>query len=149
MVKRVGLLLVEDNSNDELLTCRVLRRNNITDVTVVRDGAEALDYIFARGPFEARDVMDQPAVVLLDLNLPKVSGLDVLKAIRADERTALMPVVIMTSSRQDRDLVDCYQQHANSYVVKPVDFDEFSERVGQLSLYWTLTNEPLAPSVVL
>jgi two-component system response regulator len=147
-MKRFGLMLVEDNENDELLTCRVLRRNNITDVIVVRDGAEALNYLFARGAFEGRDVMDQPAVVLLDLNLPKVSGLEVLKAIRADERTALMPVVIMTSSRQDSDLLDCYQHHANSYVVKPVDFQEFSERVGQLGLYWTLTNEPLVPTTI-
>jgi two-component system response regulator len=143
-VVRSGFLLVEDDANDEFLTCRVLRRNNITDITVVRDGAEAMDYLFAKGAFEERDVMDQPAVVLLDLNLPKVSGLDVLKAIRSDERTALMPVVIMTSSRQDGDLIQCYQHHANSYVVKPVDFKDLSDRVGQLGLYWMLINEPPA-----
>jgi two-component system response regulator len=123
--RRSGILLVEDNPNDEALTCRVLKTSNVPiEVTVVRDGAEALDYIFARGQFEDRDVMDQPTVVLL-------------------ERTRLMPVVIMTSSREEADLLGGYEHGANSYVVKPVKFDEFSERVRQLGLYWLLTNESL------
>jgi two-component system response regulator len=142
--KRSGILLVEDNPNDEALTCRVLRTSKVPiNVTVVRDGAEALDYLFARGQFEGRDVMDQPTVVLLDLNLPKLSGLEVLKAIRADQRTRLMPVVIMTSSREEADLLGGYEHGANSYVVKPVKFNEFSERIRQLGLYWLLTNESL------
>ncbi|GLY29350.1 response regulator [Kineosporia sp. NBRC 101731] len=140
--QRPEVLLVEDNPNDEALTCRALRTSTRRiDVTVVRDGAEALDYIFAVGQFEDRDVMVQPNVVLLDLNLPKISGLDVLKAIRADERTRLLPVVIMTSSREDVDLIDGYQNGANSYVVKPVKFEEFAERVQQLGVYWISTNE--------
>ena len=142
-VKRSGILLIEDNRNDEALTCRVLRANHMTDITVKRDGAEAVDYLFAQGAFEGRDVMDQPVVVLLDLNLPKLGGLEVLQAIRADQRTALLPVVIMTSSREEADLLGSYENGANSYVVKPVEFKEFSEKVKQLGLYWMLTNEAL------
>jgi DNA-binding response OmpR family regulator len=143
-VQRSGLLLVEDNRNDEELTCRVLRKNQINEITVARDGAQALNYLFARGEFEGRDTSMQPLVVLLDLNLPKLSGMEVLKAIRADERTALLPVVILTSSRQEDDLLGGYLNGANSYVVKPVDFEEFSDRVRQLGLYWMSTNESLA-----
>jgi two-component system response regulator len=141
---RSGILLVEDNADDELLTCRVLNASNLlTSIVVTRDGAEALNYIFARDAFEGRDVMEQPAVVLLDLNLPKVSGMDVLRAIRADERTRHLPVVIMTSSREESDLLSGYDLGANSYVVKPVQFEEFSERVRQLGLYWLIANESL------
>jgi CheY-like chemotaxis protein len=139
--KRSGILLVEDNANDEALTCRVLRNNQLLgDVTVTRDGAEALDYLFARAQYTGRDVMEQPIVVLLDMNLPKLSGIEVLKAIRADSRTQLTPVVIMTSSQEESDLREAYEAGANSYVVKPVQFKEFSERVTQLGLYWLLAN---------
>jgi two-component system response regulator len=136
------ILLVEDNPNDEALTLRALKKSNImNEVVVVRDGAEALDYLFARGAFEGRDVVELPQVVLLDLNLPKIGGLEVLRAIRADERTKLLPVVILTSSREDRDLVEGYASGANSYVVKPVDFIQFSDAVRQLGLYWLLLNQ--------
>lgn len=137
-----GILLVEDDANDEALTCRVLRREAmISDITVARDGAEALDYLFGRGVHAGRDLSRQPTVILLDLNLPKIGGLTVLKEIRADERTRLIPVVIMTSSREDGDLVNGYEHGANSYVVKPVQFDEFSATVKQLGLYWMVANE--------
>jgi two-component system response regulator len=136
------ILLVEDNANDEALTQRALKKANIVNrVVVARDGAQALDYLFARGDFAARDPGEVPQVILLDLNLPKVGGLDVLRAIRADTRTKLLPVVVLTSSKQDRDLVDGYSLGANSYVVKPVDFSQFSEAVRQLGLYWLVLNE--------
>lgn len=136
------ILLVEDNSSDEELTLRALRRSNIQNtVEVVRDGAAALDYLFARGPYAERDVEDTPQVVLLDLNLPKVSGLEVLRAVRADPRTRLLPVVILTSSKQDQDLVDGYHLGANSYIVKPVDFVQFADAIRQLGLYWLVLNQ--------
>ena len=138
---RSGILLVEDDANDEFLTCRVLKKEALlTDVTVARDGAEALDYLFGRGVYEGRDVLDLPLVILLDLNLPKIGGLDVLKAIRADERTRLVPVVIMSSSSEEGDRLVGYQNGANSYVVKPVLVDQFSEVVKQLGLYWLMVN---------
>jgi two-component system response regulator len=136
------ILLVEDNANDEALTQRALKKANIMNkVVVARDGALALDYLFAKGAFAERDPGEVPQVVLLDLNLPKVGGLDVLRAIRADPRTKLLPVVVLTSSKQDRDLVEGYSLGANSYVVKPVDFSKFSEAVRQLGLYWLVLNE--------
>jgi CheY-like chemotaxis protein len=136
------ILLVEDNANDEALTQRALKKAHIMNkVVVARDGAEALDYLFANGAFAERDAGEVPQVVLLDLNLPKVGGLDVLRAIRADARTKLLPVVVLTSSKQDRDLVEGYSLGANSYVVKPVDFAQFSESVRQLGLYWLVLNE--------
>lgn len=142
-----SVLLVEDNPNDEELTCDVLSRNGLLNpVVVVRDGAEALDYLFGRGEYADRDVSDLPLVVLLDLNLPKLGGLDVLRAVRADPRTHLLPVVILTSSGEDRDLLDGYASGANSYVVKPVGYSEFTESVRQLGLFWTLTNR-VAPSI--
>jgi two-component system, response regulator len=138
---RSGILLVEDDANDEFLTCRVLRKEaQLTDVTVARDGAEALDYLFARGAYAGRDAEELPLVILLDLNLPKIGGLDVLKAIRADERTRLVPVVIMSSSSEEGDRLVGYQNGANSYVVKPVLVDQFSEVVKQLGLYWLVVN---------
>jgi two-component system response regulator len=140
------ILLVEDNADDEALTQRAFNKARIKNkVVVARDGAQALDYLFAKGEFAARDVGETPQVVLLDLNLPKVGGLDVLRAIRADPRTKLLPVVVLTSSKQDRDLVEGYRLGANSYVVKPVDFVQFSEAVAQLGLYWLVLNE-LAPA---
>ncbi len=136
------ILLVEDNPDDELLTLRALKKNNVFNrVVVARDGAQALDYLFGEGAYEGRDVRDIPRVVLLDLKLPKVDGLEVLRRLRADERTRLLPVVILTSSREQQDLLDGYGYGANSYVRKPVDFARFVEAVRQLGLYWLLLNE--------
>ncbi len=135
-----AILLVEDNPNDEALTLRALKRTNVSNpVVVARDGAEALDYLFARGAHAARERL--PQLVLLDLKLPKIDGLDVLKALRADERTRLLPVVILTSSLEEQDLIRGYSFGANSYVRKPVDFAEFVESVRQLGMYWLVLNE--------
>ena len=137
------ILLVEDSSSDEELTLRALRKSNIANrVVVARDGAEALDYLFAQGAFVDRDARDLPQVVLLDLNLPKIGGLEVLRRIRADERTKLLPVVILTSSSEDKDLLVGYASGANSYVVKPVDFTQFADAVRQLGMFWLLVNQP-------
>jgi len=136
-----AILLVEDNANDEALTLRAIKKNNIlNEVIVVRDGAEALDYLFASGCHAGRDAADLPEVVFLDLNLPKIGGLEVLKRIRANSRTRLLPIVILTSSKEDKDLIDGYGLGANSYVVKPVDFTQFQEAVKQLGIYWLLVN---------
>ena len=136
------ILLVEDNPDDEALTLRAFKRSSIAnDVEVVRDGQEALDYLFGNGSPAGR----QPAMILLDLKLPKVDGLEVLKQIRSNERTKLVPVVILTSSREEVDLLATYGHGANSYVHKPVDFIEFAESVRQLGLYWLVVNE--APPV--
>jgi two-component system response regulator len=138
-----AILLVEDNKDDEILTLRALRKSNIlNDVIVVRDGAEALDFFFMRGRHQNRDP-DLPQVVLLDLNLPKVSGLGVLKQLRADDRFRLLPVVVLTSSKEDEDIVQSYALGANSYVRKPVEFTKFSDAVKTLGLYWLLLNEPM------
>jgi two-component system, response regulator len=137
------ILLVEDSSNDEELTLLALKASNIANrVVVTRDGSEALDYLFGRRAYAGRDTKDVPQVVLLDLNLPKIGGLEVLRAIRADERTKLLPVVILTSSKEDKDLLGGYVSGANSYIVKPVDFKQFSEAVRQLGMYWVVINEP-------
>jgi two-component system, response regulator len=137
------ILLVEDNPDDVELTMRALKKNHIAnDVVVARDGAEALDYLFARGTHAGRDAADAPQVVILDLKLPRVDGLEVLRAIRSDETTRLLPVVIMTSSDEEQDLVGSYALGANSYIRKPVDFGSFTEAVRQLGLYWLLLNEP-------
>jgi two-component system response regulator len=140
------ILLVEDNPDDELLTLRALKKNSVfNNVVVARDGAEALDYLFGEGAYAGRDTSDVPQLVLLDLKLPKVDGLEVLRRLRADERTRLLPVVILTSSREQQDLLDGYSHGANSYVRKPVDFAQFSRAVEQLELYWLVLNEfPLA-----
>ena len=137
-----NILLVEDNPDDEELTRRALEKNNIANtVNVVRDGAEALDYLFCRGRFADRDKTDLPTVVLLDLKLPKVDGLEVLTQMRANDRTKLLPVVILTSSKEEQDLIRGYRLGANSYIRKPVDFDQFVEAVRQLGLYWLVLNE--------
>jgi two-component system response regulator len=136
------ILLVEDNPDDEALTLRALKKNHIKNVVVVaRDGVEALDWLFGRGPHAGRDVSILPQVVLLDLKLPKVSGLEVLQAVRADPRTRRLPIVLLTSSKEDQDVIAGYDLGANSYVRKPVDFDEFAEAVRQLGLYWLVLNE--------
>jgi len=136
------LLLVEDNPRDEALTLRALRKHGIAnDVSVARDGAEALDYLFFTGAHADRDPADTPTLVLLDLNLPKIGGLEVLRRIRADERTKLLQVVILTSSDEERDLLEGYESGANSYVRKPVEFGEFANAVQQLGLYWLILNE--------
>ena len=138
-----AILLVEDNPDDEMLTLRALRKNNVrNEVVVARDGVEALDYLFGTGAHEGRDVGDCPQVVLLDLKLPKIDGLEVLRRIRADERTRVLPVVILTSSKEEQDVITGYRLGCNSYVRKPVNFDEFIEAARQLGLYWLLLNEP-------
>ena len=140
------ILLVEDNPDDEVLTLRALRKNNIVnEIVVARDGAEALDYLFATGAHAGRDTSVQPQLILLDLKLPKIDGLEVLQRLRADERTKLLPVVVLTSSIEDRDLICSYHFGANSYIRKPVDFTEFTEAVRQLGLYWLLLNRTPPP----
>lgn len=139
------ILLVEDNPNDEALTLRALRKNNIrNEVVVARDGAEALDYLFGTGAYSGRDLSIMPTLTLLDLKLPKIDGLEVLRRIRAGERTRLLPVVILTSSKEEKDLIDGYKLGANSYIRKPVDFSQFMEAVRELGLYWLVLNESLA-----
>ena len=136
------ILLVEDNDDDVELTLRALRRNRVANrVDVVRDGAEALEYLFATGSYAGRDVRDTPNLVLLDLKLPKVGGLEVLERLRADPRTRRLPVVILTSSNVESDLARSYDLGANSYIRKPVDFTQFMEAVNQLGLYWLVLNE--------
>lgn len=137
------ILLVEDNADDEALALRAFRKNKIlNEVVVARDGAEALDYLFGAGDYLDRDLRDVPSVVLLDLNLPKVSGLEVLRRLRSDERTKLIPVVILTSSQEPQDLIDGYKLGCNSYALKPVDYSKFMESVSQLGLYWLVLNVP-------
>ncbi|PPK76720.1 hypothetical protein B0F87_103327 [Methylobacter tundripaludum] len=143
MINSKTILLVEDNLQDEILTLRALRRANlINQIDVVRDGQQALDYLFRQGEFADREGPDLPTVVLLDIGLPRLSGLEVLERLRADTRTALLPVVILTSSDEDRDRLKSYEVGANSFVRKPVDFSEFAETVARLGVYWLATNEP-------
>ncbi len=137
------ILLVEDNPDDEALTVRALKKNKIlNEVVVARDGVQALDYLFGQGPHDGRDTTETPQVVLLDLKLPKLDGLEVLRRLRADPRTRLLPVVILTSSNEDQDRINGYGLGANSYVRKPVDFDAFVTATAQLGLYWLVLNEP-------
>ncbi len=141
-MKNGPILLVEDNPDDELLTLRALKNANVTnEIVVARDGAEALDYIFGTGACAERGPL-APAIVLLDIKLPKLDGLEVLERIRGDERTRLLPVVMLTSSDEERDVVRSYELGVNSYVRKPVEFGAFSEAVKRLGLYWLLLNEP-------
>jgi two-component system, response regulator len=136
------ILLVEDNPDDEKLTLRALKKNHIlNEVVVARDGVEALDFLLATGPHAARDVRIQPTVILLDLKLPKVDGLEVLRRLRSDPRTKLLPVVILTSSKEEQDLAQGYALGANSYIRKPVDFAQFMEAVKQLGMFWLVLNE--------
>ena len=137
------ILVVEDNPDEEALTLRALRQNGIeNEVVVTRDGAEALDYLFGTGAYAGRDMSVMPTVVLLDLRLPKIDGLEVLRRLRADERTKLLPVVTLTSSDEERDIVASYESRVNSYIRKPVSFTEFTDAVRQLGLYWMTLNEP-------
>ena len=136
------ILLVEDNRDDEELALRALKKNNIAnEVVVARDGAEALDYLFGSGAYAGRDTSALPSVVLLDLHLPKMNGLEVLQRLRANEATRFLPVVILTSSREEHDLLDGYRFGCNSYVRKPIDFIEFAEAIRNLGLFWVILNE--------
>lgn len=135
------ILLVEDNPDDEELTIRTLKKHNIlNDVVVARDGQEALDYLFGKGKYAGRNTGVMPAVIMLDIKLPKINGLEVLRRIRSDESTKLLPVVILTSSDEEKDLVESYKLGANSYVKKPVHFSEFQKAIKQLALYWLILN---------
>ena len=139
----VEVLLVEDNATDAELALRALRGNGLrNNFVVARDGAEALDFLFARGQFAHREVGNGPKLVLLDLRLPRVDGIEVLRQVKSDERTRGIPVVILTSSRQDPDIQQCYELGANSYIVKPVDFDKFAAAVAEVGYYWLLLNQP-------
>lgn len=143
MSKKI-ILLVEDNPDDEALTMRAFQKNNIAnEVLIARDGAEALDILFGTGAYAGRDLSKRIAVILLDLKLPKIDGLEVLRKLRGDERTRLLPVVVLTSSKEEQDIVGSYSLGANSYIRKPVDFQQFITAVGQLGLYWLVLNESL------
>ncbi|HWM44702.1 MAG TPA: response regulator [Burkholderiales bacterium] len=138
------IMVVEDNPDDEELTLRALRQGKVAnDIVVTRDGSEALEFMFGTGKYAGRDLSRMPAVILLDLKLPKLSGLEVLQRLRADERTRLIPIVVLTSSSEDEDMLRSYESGANSYVRKPIEFGAFASAVGQLGVYWMLLNQPV------
>lgn len=142
MNNEIEVLLVEDNMSDAEMTIRALKKNNLANkLEHVKDGAEALDFIFATGKYSGRSVENTPKVILLDLKMPKVNGMEVLQKIRADERTKKIPVVVLTSSSEDPDIQECYRLGANSYVVKPVQFDKFIKAIADIGLYWLLINQ--------
>jgi two-component system, response regulator len=142
-VNIVDILLVEDNPNDAEMAMRALKKYYVANkIHHVEDGAEALDYLFGEGKYEGRNVHNTPKVILLDLKLPKINGIEVLKKVKSDERTQKIPVVVLTSSREERDVVETYKLGVNSYIVKPVEFDKFVESVKELGLYWLLLNQP-------
>lgn len=147
MLNQVEVLLVEDNIHDAEMTIRALKKVNLANNLVhVKDGAEALDFIFAQGRYSDREMTDQPKVILLDIKMPKVDGIEVLKQIKSHEASKAIPVVIMTSSKEEQDIISSYELGVNSYVVKPVEFEGFARAVSQLGLYWLLTNQPPIPS---
>ena len=142
-IKEVEILLVEDNPNDAELAIRTLKKSNLANKLLwVKDGAEALDFIFATGEYSSRNVVNGPKVILLDLRLPKVDGMEVLRRIKGDARTACIPVVVLTSSKEDRDVVESYKLGVNSFISKPVGFEEFAKTVSELGFYWLLVNQP-------
>lgn len=141
-ISEVEILLVEDNPNDAELGLRALKKHNLTNsIHLVKDGAEALDFIFGTGAYVGRKIGNKPKVIFLDLKLPKVDGLEVLRKVKSDERTRTIPIVVLTSSHEERDLVESYKLGVNSYIVKPVDFDKFIQAVAQLGMYWMLLNK--------
>jgi len=141
--KEIEILLVEDNINDAELTIRALKKNNLTNKIIhLKDGAEALDYIFGTGAYAGRNTAQKPRVILLDLKMPKVNGIEVLRALKADAHTKSIPVVVLTSSNEDPDVKTCYELGVNSYIVKPVGFESFTKAVSELGLYWVLLNQP-------
>jgi two-component system response regulator len=143
MTPEIEILLVEDSASDAEMTIRALKKNNLANKLLhVPDGAEALDFLFAEGKYSGRQVDNKPKVILLDLKMPKVGGLEVLRKIKADARTKKIPVVVLTSSKEDPDIQECYDLGVNSYVVKPLSFDEFSKAVSNLGLYWMIINQP-------
>lgn len=147
MTAGVEILIVEDNARDLELTLRALDKHHLgNQVMAVRDGAEAIDFLFARGQYEGRNVGDGPHVIFLDMKLPKVDGIDVLRQIKSDERTRMIPVVMVTSSAQERDMEETYRLGANSYVVKPIDFDSFVKTIAELGFYWLAVNRPVLRS---
>jgi two-component system response regulator len=143
MEHEIEILLVEDNMNDAEMTIRALKKNNLANKLVhLKDGAEALDFLFANGVYSRRNVEHGPKVILLDLRMPKINGIQVLEKIKTDDRTKKTPVVILTSSKEDPDIADCYRLGANSYIVKPVQFDDFVKAVSELGVYWMMINQP-------
>jgi CheY-like chemotaxis protein len=143
----VEILIVEDNARDMELTMRALRKNNLANrIASVRDGAEALDFVFARGPYADRSIGNGPQVIFLDMKLPRIDGIEVLRQIKADERTRTIPIVMVTSSAQERDMAESYRLGVNSYVVKPIDFDAFAKTIADLGFYWLAINRPPARS---
>jgi len=143
MKQEIGVLLVEDNASDAEMTIRALKKNNLANKLLhLKDGAEALDFIFAEGEYSGRQVENIPKVILLDLKMPKVNGIEVLRRIKTDERTKKIPVVVLTSSKEDPDIKACYALGVNSYVVKPVDFNEFQKAISDLGLFWMIINQP-------
>jgi two-component system response regulator len=143
MNNEVEILLIEDNMNDAELTIRALKKNNLANKLVhLEDGQEALDFIFAEGNYSDRKIADTPKVILLDLKMPKINGIQVLQKIKSDERTKKIPVIVLTSSKEDPDIQECYRLGVNSYVVKPVQFEKFLNAVSELGLYWMILNQP-------
>ena len=142
MKNEIEILLVEDQASDAEMTINALKKNNLANSLLhLKDGAAALDYVFCKGAYESRDIEGRPKIILLDLKLPKVSGVEVLQKIRSDPRTCTIPIVVLTSSREDPDIKRCYELGVNSYVVKPVEFDEFQKAISNLGLYWMIINQ--------
>lgn len=143
-MKTKEILYIEDNTSDIELTLRALKKHNVANsIQIIKDGEEALEYIFATGRYVERDITEKPKIILLDLKLPKVSGLEILKKLKGDKRTKIIPVVVLTSSREEKDMIESYNYGVNSYVVKPIKFESFSKAVSSLGLYWLLINESL------